>query len=546
MKKYILIILVLAFSMIFVSCGKKDIGKPTDIQIEEGISNALKEDNGIDFDKMSDLQFTEVEVNEEDMTLLKEKYATKVDFKKYESTFSLVSVSMDMTANYSAIFVYNNGEWSYSLGYITNKDEWTYKEKEASRVDKQRMLSDLKDIEFASFEKGYVGNTKYSSIDSIINREYDETVHRDVIETSILVETSFAKYNIPVKMIYYFNKGEWKIGDIETSDVSEWKLTYNNGSAPDFLSDSIILSYLTTNTNFLTYVCNLNFADGYDIKKESEMASKDSVDVVYTFSVKYDYIGTVNYNVNITYQWLNNEWSDAEPVVTFKDADFSEMLKYDWNCSNGNSFKFSNIEVSNENEENIYKIAGKYRNNNSIDIVSNLTVPLRDNNWDAIITDINGNQIWDIPAGNFSLNLEYGAIVYNNELFAPIEISIIENPDEEEPEINTSNEIIYNQESITCNNEITKDNLLFKEISINYDNEKINVSGTIYNLSAGQTSYKVGVVLFNENDKIIAENAYTSDSQLTENSSSIISIDIPKVTEDVNKDIKKITIYLSK
>lgn len=542
MKKYILIFLTLILSLLLISCGKEDIGKPTDIQIEEGIKQALKED-GVDFDKISNLQLSEVEVTEEDMTLLKEKYASKVEFIKYESTFSLVSVTMDMTANYSAIFVYNNGTWNYSLGYITNKDEWTYQEKEASRVDKQRMLSDLKEIEFASFEKGYVGNTKYSSIDSIVSREYDETVHRDVIETSIAVETSFAKYNIPVKMIYYFNKGEWLLGDIEISDVKDWKLTYNSGSAPDFLSDSVILSYLTTDTNFLTYICNLNFADGYEIKKESEIASKESVDVIYKFSVNYDYIGTINYNVSITYQWLNNEWSDAEPLVIFRDADFSEMLKYDWNCSNGSSFKFSDIETT---EEGIYKLKGKYSNNNSVDIISNLTVPLRDNNWDATITDINDNQIWDIPASEFSLNLEYGAIVYNNELFAPIEITIIDNPEPEQTEINTSNGIVYNQQDITCDNQITKDNLLFKDIVISYLNESINVSGTVSNLSDGQTSYKIGVVLFDEDDKIITEGAYISDTQLTVGSSSIVSVDIPKITDDINNTINKITIYVSK
>lgn len=545
MKKFLLISSMIICSLFLLTgCGgKEEIQKPTDLVIEEGIKTALKEDEHINFDKMSNFTYTEVEVTEDDFTKLKETFASRVEYIKYETTFSLVSVNMDMEANYSAIFVYNNGEWYFSFGYVTDKDAWTYQEKEASRVDKQRMLSDLKEKEFASFEQGYVGNPKYSSIKSIDSREYDESVHRDTIKTSVGVKTDFAEYDIPITMIYYFQKGEWILGDVSISGVEEWTLKYNDNSAPEFLDNSIILSYLTTDTNFLTYVCNLNYVDNYEIVKESEIASKDSVDVVYKFSAIYDYIGTVNYDVTVSYQWLNNEWSDAEPVVTFRDADFSEFIKYDWNSEDGSYFKFTNIESL---ENGIYRITGKYSNNNSVDIVCNLTVPLRDNNWEAQITDINGNQIWDIPSSSFSLNLEYGAIIYNDIYFAPINITISEDPIEDIPEVNTSNEIAYTGEDIVCTNEITKENLLFKEISISYNDNSLNISGTIYNLSDGQTGYKISAALFDKNGMIISEGVLNSDSQLTANSSAIVSLKIDDITEDMKSNISKITIYLKK
>lgn len=541
MKRFLLFITMAILTISMAGCGNNQVERPSEIQIEEGIKTALKDDEHIEFDKMSDFTYNEVEVNDSDMEILKSKYASRVDYVKYETTFSLVSVAMDMKANYSVVFAYNNGEWSYSFGYITDKDLWEYTEKDASKVDKQRMLSDLKNEEFASFEKGYVGNPKYSSIQNITNRDYDESVHRDTIETSVLVKTDFAEYEIPIKMIYYFSKGEWIVGDIEISDSKDWVLTYNNGSVPEFLGDNIILSYLTTDTNFLTYVCNLNYVDDYSITKESEIANKDSVDVRYIFSTRYDNIGTVNYNVDISYQWLSNEWSDAEPQVTFRNADFSDLLKNTYNCENGEYFKFTNIE---ETDDLSYKLTGQYVTDKTTDISCVLTVPLRDNNWEANILDINGNQIGDIPASTFSLNLEYSSIVYNNMNYNAVEI-VIPEESQEQAEKNTSNELIYGLDSY--NNEITKDNLMFNEINVSYDgSSKITIEGNINNLSDGASEYKVSAALFDENGIVLGEGAFDGDSQLTENSSEHVSFDINDINNDTNAKIKKITIYINK
>ena len=545
MKKLLVISSIMICSLLMlVGCGKSnEVDKPSELIIEEGIKTALKDDEHINFDKMSNFSYNEVDINDDDFEKLKETFASKVEYVKYETTFSLVSVNMDMEANYSGIFVFNNGQWYYSFGYITDKDSWEYTEKDASRVDKQRMLNDLKNTEFASFEKGYVGNSKYSSIKSIDSREYDESVHRDTIKTSVGVKTDFAEYDIPITMIYYFQKGEWVLGDISISDVDEWTLKYNDNSEPQFLNDNIILSYLTTDTNFLTYVCNLNYANGYEITKKSEVANKDSVDVIYNFAVKYDYIGTINYDVTVSYQWLNNEWSDAEPVVTFSSADFSELVSYDWNSDDGSYFKFSDVQAM---DNGVYKLIGQYSNNNAVDVVCNLTVPLRDNNWEAQITDINGNQIWDIPSSSFSLNLEYKAIVYNDTYFAPIHIEINNEPDTTEQEKNTSNEILYNKEQTSYDNEITKDNLLFKDISISYEDNNMVISGGIYNLSDGQTGYKVSAALFDENGMVLKEGTISSDAMLTENSSAIISVKVPDIDDDIIARTSKITIYLKK
>lgn len=543
-KSLVLFSSILILSIFFSGCGNQELQKPSPIIIEDGIKQALKTDGYI-FDKISNFQYVEVDITEDDMEQLKSKYASRVDYIKYNTTFDLVSAEMDMSGNYSAIFCYNNGSWSFSFGYLTNKDEWEYKEKAASFVDKQRMLDDLKNTDFGSFQRGYVGNSTYSSIGSIESRKYNETVHSDIIKTQVVVETDFAVYQIPIQMTYFFVNGEWILGGVDVSNEDEWNLIYNDGSAPQFLSDSIILSYLTTETNFLTYVCNLDYVKDYSIRKESEIANKESVNVIYCFSVQYEYIGTVNYNVEISYIWLDNEWGDAEPQVSFRDADFTEMIKWDWKNEDGSLFKFIS---SNPLGNSSYSLTGSYGNNNSVEIIANLNVPLRDNNWDASITDMNGNQLWDIPASSFALNLEYGAIIYNNKYYAPIQINVeedIDNPDIDVI-VNTSNEIIYNKDIISYDNQITKNNLMFKEITIDYEKEVLKVNGTIYNMSDGQSSYRVAIALFDENDMIISEGVKESDSILTPESSAIISVDINELSEEEYSKITRIMVYLSK
>lgn len=536
-KKVSVVFSFLFLSFLLTSCGENNsIPVITDLVIEEGLKTALKEE-GISFDKMSDLVYNEVEITDDDFEALKSKYADRVAYIKYETKFSLISVDMDMTGNYSAIYVYNNGMWQFSFGYYTDKDAWTYVEKEASRVDKQRMLSDLKTLEFASFEKGYVGDPKYSSIGSITNREYDASVHRDTIETTITVETDFAKYSIPVKMIYFFNKGEWKFGDVEIGNLEDWILTYNNGSAPEFLSDSIILSYLTVDTNFLTYVGNLEYIDDYSIKKVSEIATKTSVEVIYEFSVDYENIGNVKYNVLAKYEWLNNEWSEAKISVSFADADFSDFIALKWNSDSEGCFTFSEIT---KNEDNSFNLKGKYSKNSDVDIVCKLSVPLRDNNWDAAITDINGNLIWDIPANSFSIDLQYGAIVYNKIYYAPVDINIPVEEEVVEETINTSNVLEYGKE--IYDNEITKNGLMMKNISVKYENSIVEINGEIHNLTEGQSGYNIGIVLFDSDSNIIGEGSFSSMADLTAGSSSIVKIEIPNIEDD--SIISNITIYL--
>lgn len=555
MKKILIAILFIMFTFSISSCGKNEqIGEPTNIMIEDGISKSLKNDAGIKFDRISDFVFTKVEVNESDMDVLKSKYASQVPFVKYESTFSLVSVEMDMKGNYSGIYVYNNGSWDFSFGYITDKDSWEYKEKEASRVDKQRMLADLSQYEFGSFNKGYVGNPRYSSIGSA-DRKYEETIHRDTINTSVHVKTDFAEYTIPVTLIYYFQQGEWNLGDIQISDVQDWELTYNNGVAPAFLSDSELLSYLTEESNFLTYICNLDYVSDCSIFKESEIASKESVSVNYVFSVKYDGIGTISYDVCPTYNWHNGDWdcdwnTGNEPhPPTVKDADFSEMLHKKWESDSGEYFLFDTAEST---ENNTFKLSGTYHGNSDSSIVVTLDVLLGNNRmdgwegWNANISDINGNSIWDIPSSKLKLNLQYKVIEYNNQLFSASEMPNIEEPIESENPVNSSNVIKYTPGVMTYDNQVLRENLLVNDIYISYENESIIFTGNVSNKSEGQSKYTVSIVLYDKDDNSIGEGVASSiDSLLLPSSAAAIKISIPEISEEDYGMIEKIIVYVT-
>lgn len=533
--------LVLLIGASLTGCGKQEShDPPSNVFIENAIADAMHEE-GIEFDRMSDFQFTAVETTEEDYEQLKSKYASKVDFQKVESTFSLTSVNMDMVGNWSAIFVFNSGEWAYSFGYQTDESKWQYQEKQASRVDKQKMLEDLKDVDFGVFGKGYVGDVRYSSI-LTVEREYDESVHMDTIETSVAVKTDFAEYSIPIKMTYYFVKKDWELGGVEVSNVEDWKLEYNNGSAPDFMSDNVLLSYLTTETNFLTYVCNLEYVSDYKITKESEVASKESLSVIYTLSTTYEYIGTVNYNVEVVYKWLNNEWSDPELTPTVKDADFSEMCKNNWSSDDGSYFKFTGVEA---NESGGYKLVGQYSTNSAVDINANLNIPLRDNNWDAHIVDINGNQIWDIPSSEFALDLQYGAIIYDNKYFAPVQIHISDGGDDVEEENPTSNVLVYEQEAKAYPNEITRNNLMLNAIEVGYSEGVFTIKGNITNMSDGQSGYRVSAAMFDSDDIIVAEGVVSSgDTMLLPGSAGQITIRAEGMSEEDHARVKKIILYV--
>lgn len=544
-KKVFLLLLTFTSVCFLVACGNKNDNpqteEPTNIVIENGISNALKED-GLKFDRMMDFSFTKVEVNEEDIETLKSKYASQIPYVKYSTTFSLISVEMDMKGNYDGVYVFNNGEWQFSFGSINDSEAWEYSEKEASRVDKQRMLDDLKDRSFGTFEKGYVGNAKYSSIGAISNREYDETIHRDIINTSVKIKTDFAEYTIPVTFTYYFQKGIWELGDAEVADISQWELTYNNGSAPDFLSDNTLLSYITTSSNFISYICNLDYVEDYKITKESEVASKESVTVNYIFSVTYQYIGNVDYNVELVYEWLNNEWSEPQPTPSVKSANFSEMLERKWSNEDNTYFNFNTAEVT---DGETVKLVGKYITpDNSVDIVANIDVMLGDNDWSANITDINGNQIWDIPSSSFAINREYGAIIYNDKYYAPVEINIEASEPVEEETI-TSNVLQYEQENISYKNEITRDGLMVNNISVTYDNSIFTLTGNVTNQSEGQSPYDIRIAMFDENDYIIAEGiASSGDSLLLPQSAAIFKIDVDNLSNEGHGKINKIIIYV--
>ena len=310
-NKIIKLVVVLMFVLLISGCNNEvpvETFEPTASFIEEKIVESLKNNEMLSFDKVSDFKFERVDVSESDMDTLVNKFASRVEYIKYNATFEIISVSMNIKANYSAVFVYNSGKWDLSFGYITDKNLWEYEEKDASRVDKQRMLADLKTIDFTNFEKGYVGNIKYSSLGNISNREYNENVHRDVIDIVVNVKTNFAEYEIPIQMIYYFNRGEWVLGDVKISDTSAWLLTYDLGEAPEEIGTDVILEYLTTESYFLTYVCNKDYIDNIDIEKISEIASVDAISTIYEVYTEYEKIGTITYYVDVSYQWLNQEW----------------------------------------------------------------------------------------------------------------------------------------------------------------------------------------------------------------------------------------------
>lgn len=534
---------ILTFSMVGCS-GNSSNNQPDKITVEAGLTQALK-DEGFIFDKISSIQINTVDINDSDFEQLKSKYASQVPYVKYEATYSLITTAKDTHGNYSMIFVYNNGAWELSFGYITDKNSFEYEWKET--VSLKRVKNDIKNVSIGNFEKGYVGDDKYSTCE-IVERITEKNINRDEVRLKCTAITDFAEYVMPVSVIYYFTDGDWVLSDIVVSDESEWKLIYDKGREPKFMSESEVISKITTSTEFLTYVCNKNYVSDYSIVKGDDIADRDSVKAQYIFTAEYKNLGKIEYYVAVLYEWLDGEWGEGEMSIELKNADFSDLINTQWNGELGDKFLFTEV-VPDEENVSIYTFKGIYTSNENqtTDIIVTLTLPLRDNNWEAVITDKDGRAIWDMASSSLTLDTEYKAIKYDGNYYAPTKVVINEETGEIEEAINTSNVLDYvykENEAVEYNNVITENNIELSEIVLGFTEGKFAIESKIVNLAEVDKIYNINVMLLNEDDDIVTDFVITTEEALEAGYSTYIE-EAFEISEEIDlAQIVKIKIYI--
>ena len=403
LKKIIIVGLCLAFSLVgLTACGSQEVPELTKSKITQDLETELKE-AAYSYDSLDNFEYEKVDVTEDDLSRLKEFFDNRVDYQKIDCSFQLTSIKMDSIGEWSMIYAYVNGEWQVMFSYQKDPSAWEYVAKET--VSSKKMLNDLKTVTFEGFETGYVGSEKSTSI-KIVDRDTKFKINKDDVYIDVTVKTDFATYIIEVEMIYYFDGGEWELSDAIVQDSKYWQLTYNSDRVPSAPSEVHILEQLTKETNFLTYVADTSYMERYDLVETKQLAGVTTITFQYEFSTIYKNIGTIKYLVQLPYEWIDGEWAIGDMVVTVSDMNLNGMLGT-WTAPNGDYIKFTLTENDpNATYPSPNILVGTYYKKTGENTFAEYTlktevsVPLRDNNWDGKI------KLWeakDISSVEFSI-----------------------------------------------------------------------------------------------------------------------------------------------
>jgi hypothetical protein len=393
MKKRILLLtcFILLFVISLVGCGNKNETPPlTEDILKEICSNAIKQD--MYFDQISNMTFEYIETSEKDMNSLKEVFASAVPYQSIKCTANISSIAMDAYVEYNLVCAYNM-EWKVISCYSVNEGNWEYDAKKF--VSLKEIMNDLKNIKVGLFEQGYCGDEKNSTL-TINNREEDKSINRETVYCTLKIDTDFGYYEVDIEAIYYFKKGKWVIGDFVIPEVHKWKFTFDENYEIKLFNDEYIEKKLTTKTEFLTYIVNLDNISSSAIYLEGMKADTEFVTYNYVYTVSYDGIGLVTYNIDISYEWLFLEWGEGQFKISVKNNDFKELnhTKYVFGDKYLTIKDIVNYdedlvpEDTKINEASQFVTIEYFDGQDKYELFCNLLVVLRDNNYDLNILKI--------------------------------------------------------------------------------------------------------------------------------------------------------------
>ena len=450
-----LILCLIMVGCVMAGCGNKapEISRA---RILSDLENELKQQGNI-FEIIEDFEYsTDEELTEADKELLRKKFDSVDAYNKISTTFKLLSYDMDIVGNFTMIYTYVNGSWIIPVSYATNADEWTYTPK--NTVSTKQIFADLKATEFTGFKKGYVGTESNTSI-KVTDRDTKMEINKDVVYFDITVKTDFAEYIIGATFTYYFKNGGWEVAEKDIQEESKWKINYNSDKVPTAPHEKTILEEVTTQTKFLTYVANKSYATSYEVRRIQDLAGVTTITFQYEFIAKYEHIGVTKYLVQVPYEWVDGEWSLGDTVVKITSVDVADILGTG-TAKNGDYIEFTHIEKADKKDasQSDY-IVGTYNKNmgknaaSTYNIKYQLTVPLRDNNWDftSIVWETAGTESVEFTIKALSADVNLKNLVGDGNKFEKTADLIVD--ETEAPSVDASE--TSNENTVTSEPETT-------------------------------------------------------------------------------------------
>lgn len=351
----------MSFSL--VACGKGEDKAPeiTQVEKENGLQTMLKKQQ-YTFDNLEKIKFKDSEVSEKDMTKLKQLFEHKVDFVKNDVELTMSTNASKTAGEFSIVYAYYNDSWQAVFAYPINEKGWVSEAK--SRVNKKRVMEDLKAAEFKGFKKGQVG--KESNTKVILNKRDEKIdIGRDILFTTVVVKTDFAKYRIDVDFTYQFKDGKWELQKMNIQDQKLWQIEYDKSNIPDALSQEAVIKKLTNKKNFLTYVTNKNYPTNTMLSETRQSVGVDELSYVFAWITEYADIGKITYKVEMPYKFSDGEWDEGKQKVTIDKINIEEMVGK-WTGENGDEIEFEKT-LKSKKTENRDAIVGTYYTVREID-----------------------------------------------------------------------------------------------------------------------------------------------------------------------------------
>lgn len=336
-KKIILIICSFLMCFIMFACSKKDASAPaiTQTEKEAELKNMLKKKQ-YTFDELKNVSFKDSETNEQDFTKLRQLFQNKVDFLKQDVNVTLSTNASSTIADFSIIYAYYDNNWKAVIFYPINEKGWVSEAKDS--IGKKRIMEDLKDIEFKGFKKGHIGKESLTKV--ILNkRDQKIDIGRDTLFTTVVTKTDFAKYKIGVDFVYQFENNKWVLKEANIQDPTLWQIEYDKDKLPEALTQEGVISKLTSEKNFLTYVTNPEYPTNTMLSETRENVGVDEIGYMFDWMTEYEDIGKIKYKVKMPYKFSDGEWNEGKQKVSISNVNI-EQMKGKWIGENDDEIIF--------------------------------------------------------------------------------------------------------------------------------------------------------------------------------------------------------------
>ena len=416
MKK-ISVVVLLVIACFLTSCSFFSSGSaPQDVpdaQMQEDLRIQLEE-HGYRVETFAEFTVNNVDFSEEDKKSLMEKFTSTVPAVTKQIKFKSTSIMHDVSGTYNLLYAYYNGSWIVVSGYKYDEKNWMFLAKD--KVSNMVILDTIISTSFGSFEKGTIGS-ETNTIIEVTKRNTDLNIGTDTVCLNIIYDSLNAQYKIPVKIKYEFIDGSWKSTSTDIEPEDSWVIDFNESMMPPKPSHDVLTNVLTNSSQYQTYRFNPSYYSDFYITDGEIKKTANSISYCYVLIVKYNRIGTFEYDLTQTYEWEGSSWKSNELSCKIKSADLSLMVGT-WSSANGS---FLNIKDTDKMGITGYYVH-KYADDSFVTYeITGTVVPVdADNLWTIDIKQggiNNGEEIEPVKIMPFKINFKTGELSSNGAIY---------------------------------------------------------------------------------------------------------------------------------